>query len=407
MPGGAEMSEAKLPLAGMRVLDAATFLAGPFCAAIFSEFGAEVIKIEHPDYPDPMRNIGMKAETGDSLTFLSEGRNKKPVTLNLGKPEGAELFRQLVAKCDVVIENFRPGTMEKWGLGYKELAAIKPDIVMVRITAYGQDGPYKDRPGFARIGHAFSGLTYLAGEPDGPPVIPGSTSLGDYISGLYGALGALMALRHRDRTGEGQYIDVALYESTFRMLDELAPAFAKFGVVRQRMGADTATIVPHSHYQCGDGQWVAIACSSDKIFEKLALAMGRADLVAPGSYETMQARVDNRDFINGIVSSWIGSKTRDELMAICLDKDIPCGPVNSIADIFADPHFAARGSMTSVPHPEVGEVVIPSVLPRLSKTPGRIEHLGRRHGENTEDVYRELLGLTAERLAELKARGVI
>jgi len=400
-------AETKLPLAGMRVLDAATFLAGPFCASIFSEFGAEVIKVEHPDFPDPMRNIGMKAETGDSLTFLSEGRNKRTVTLNLSKPEGAELFRQLVRQSDVVVENFRPGTMEKWGLGYKDLVAIKPDIVMVRITAYGQEGPYKDRPGFARIGHAFSGLTYLAGEADGPPVIPGSTSLGDYISGLYGALGALMALRHRDQTGEGQYIDVALYESTFRMLDELAPAFAKFGFVRQRMGADTATIVPHSHYQCKDGQWVALACSSDKIFEKLALAMGRADLVAPGSYETMQARVDNRDFINGIVSAWIGSKTRDELMAICLEKDIPCGPVNSIADIFADPHFAARGSMVTLPHPEVGNVVIPSALPRLSKTPGRVEHLGRRHGEDTDEVYRELLGLTAEKLAALKSRGVV
>jgi len=400
-------AEVKLPLAGMRVLDAATFLAGPFCASIFSEFGAEVIKVEHPDFPDPMRNIGMKAETGDSLTFLSEGRNKRTVTLNLGKPEGAELFRQLVRQSDVVVENFRPGTMEKWGLGYKDLAAIKPDIVMVRITAYGQEGPYKDRPGFARIGHAFSGLTYLAGEADGPPVIPGSTSLGDYISGLYGALGALMALRHRDQTGEGQYIDVALYESTFRMLDELAPAFAKFGFVRQRMGADTATIVPHSHYQCSDGQWVALACSSDKIFEKLALAMDRGDLVAPGSYETMQARLDNRDFINGIVGTWIGSKTRDELMAICLEKDIPCGPVNSIADIFADPHFAARGSMVTLPHPEVGNVVIPSALPRLSKTPGRVEHLGRRHGADTDEVYRELLGLTAEKLAALKSRGVV
>jgi crotonobetainyl-CoA:carnitine CoA-transferase CaiB-like acyl-CoA transferase len=402
-----ETAKAKLPLEGIRVLDAATFLAGPFCATIFSEFGADVIKIEHPEFPDPMRNIGLKVETGDSLTWLSEGRNKRTATLNLGKPEGAELFKQLVKQADVVVENFRPGTMERWGLGYRDLAAIKPDIVMVRITAYGQEGPYKDRPGFARIGHAFSGLTYLAGEPDGPPVIPGSTSLGDYISGLYGAIGALMALRHRDRTGEGQYIDVALYESTFRLLDELAPAFAKFGVVRQRMGADTATIVPHSHYQCSDGQWVAIACSSDKIFEKLAQAMGRADLVASGTYETMQARVDNRDFINGIVGEWIGRHTRDELMAVCLANEIPCGPVNSIADIFADPHFKARGSLLSVQHPEVGEIVVPAVLPRLSKTPGRVTHLGRRHGADTGDVYGELLGLTAQKLAELKSRGIV
>lgn len=404
------MSEAKpgaQPLQGIRVLDCATFLAGPFCATIFSEFGADVIKIEHPQAADPMRNIGLKAESGDSLTWLSEARNKRTATLNLGKPEGAALFRELVKQADVVVENFRPGTMEKWGLGYKDLAAVKPDIVMVRITAYGQEGPYKDRPGFARIGHAFSGLTYLAGEADGPPVIPGSTSLGDYISGLYGAIGALMALRHRDATGEGQYIDVALYESTFRLLDELAPAFAKFGVVRQRMGADTATIVPHSHYQCADGEWVAIACSSDKIFERLAHTMGRSDLVAPGTYETMQKRVDNRDFINGIVGEWIGRHSRDALMTVCLRDEIPCGPVNSIADIFADPHFKARGSLLSVVHPEAGEIVVPAVLPRLSRTPGRVTHLGRRHGADTGDVYGELLGLTAERLAELKGRGIV
>lgn len=402
-----EGTKSRLPLDGIRVLDVATFLAGPFCATIFSEFGADVIKIEHPEFADPMRNIGMKAESGDSLTWLSEARNKRTATLNLGKPEGAELFRQLVRQADVVVENFRPGTMERWGLGYKDLASVKSDIVMIRITAYGQEGPYKDRPGFARIGHAFSGLTYLAGEAGRPPVIPGSTSLGDYITGLYGAIGALMALRHRDRTGEGQFVDAALYESTFRLLDELAPAYAKFGVVRKRMGADTATIVPHSHYQCGDDEWVALACSSDKIFEKLAHTMGRPDLVAPGTYETMRARLDNREFINGVVGEWIGRQTRDELMATCLRDEIPCGPVNSIADIFADPHFAARGSLLTIQDPDAGEIVVPAVLPRLSKTPGRVSHLGRRHGANTAHVYGELLGLTAEKLAKLKSRGVI
>ena len=399
--------DAKLPLAGMRVLDAATFLAGPFCAAVFAEFGADVVKVEHPEFPDPLRNIGVKAETGDSLTWLSEARNKRAVTLNLGKPEGAALFRDLVRQSDVVVENFRPGTMERWGLGYADLKAVKPDIVMGRITAYGQDGPSGARPGFARIGHAFSGLTYLAGEPGGPPVIPGSTSLGDYISGLYGAIGALMALRHRDRTGEGQFVDVALYESTFRLLDELAPAFSKFGIVRERMGADTATIVPHSHYRCADGEWVALACSSDKIFEKLAHAMGRPDLVRPGSYETMAARIAARDYINGVVGDWIGRHDRAGLMALCLEHDVPLGPVNSIADIFADPHVAARGTMTTVAHAEAGDLVVPSALPRLSATPGRIAHLGRRHGEDSDVVYGELLGLTAEKLAQLRARGVI
>ena len=395
------------PMKGLRVLDAATFLAGPFCAAVFAEFGADVIKIEHPQHPDPLRHLGPLTESGDCLTWLSEARNKRTITLDLGQQEGAALFRELVLKSDVVIENFRPGTMERWGLGWRDLSALKPDLVMVRITAYGQDGPYRNRPGFARIAHAFSGLTYLAGEPGGPPVIPGSTSLGDYITGLYGAVGALMALRHRDATGEGQFVDAALYESTFRMLDELAPAYAKHGVVRERMGPDTATIVPHSHYQCADGNWVALACSSDKIFARLARAMDRADLLQPGTYDTMQSRVDARDFINGLVTDWIGGKSRDELMAICLDKDIPCGPVNSIADIFADPHYKARGSMTTLTHAQVGDVVIPSVLPRLSRTPGEIRHLGHGHGEDSAEIYRELLGLTAEKLAALKARGIV
>lgn len=395
------------PLSGIRVLDAATFLAGPFCATTLSEFGAEVIKIEHPKIDDPLRNLGARAENGETFTWLSEARNKKTITLNLGAPEGAALFKRMAAKADVVIENFRPGTMEKWGLGYDALSALNPGLVMARITAYGQDGPYKDRPGFARIAHAFSGITYLTGEPDGRPLTPGAMALGDYLSGLYAALGVLLALRFRDLTGKGQYLDVALYESVFRFLDELVPAYAKKGVVRERMGADTANIVPHSHYRCADGTWVALACSSDKMFERLARAMGRPELAADPRFATMRARVKNRDAINQIVEEWIGGHSRDELMKICLEAEVPCGPINSVADIFNDPHYQARGNLMKVFDKEVGELILPSIVPRLSLTPGAIEHLGKHKGEDTDTVLREWLELNDAEIAALRSREII
>jgi len=403
------MSEAAggQPLSGIRVLDAATFLAGPFCATILSEFGAEVIKVEHPKIDDPLRNLGMRAENGETLFWLSEARNKRNITLNLGRPEGAELFRQMARQADVVIENFRPGTMEKWGIGYEDLKAINPRLVMVRITAYGQTGPNKDRPGFARIAHAFSGISYLTGDPGGKPATQGAMGFGDYLSGLYGALGALLALRHRDNTGLGQYIDVALYESVFRFLDELVPAFARYGFVRERMGADTSAIVPHSHYQCADASWVAIACSSDKMFERLAGAMGQPELATDQRYARMPARLDHRDEVNAIVARWVGSLTRNELMSICLEADVPCGPINSIADIFADPHYAARGNLVKVPDAELGELVLPSIVPRLSLTPGKIDHLGRHKGADTEAVLRDWLGLDQAHIAALRDREII
>lgn len=401
------MSAAPLPLVGVRVLDVATFLAAPFCATTLAEFGADVIKIEHPVHGDPLRDLGRRTAGGETLTWLSEARNKRTMTLDLGKPDGAELFRQLVREADVVTENFRPGTMERWGLGYDALAEVNPGIVMARVSAYGQDGPYKDRPGFARIAHAFSGLTYLAGEPGERPVIPGSTSLGDYISGLYATIGVMMALRERDRSGRGQFVDIALYESTFRLLDELAPSYAMFGFVRERMGADTATIVPHSHYRCSDGNWVALACSSDKMFARLAGAMGRPELATDPDYATMPSRIAHRDAVNAMVSAWIGGQTREALMRACIEAEVPCGPINSIADIFEDAHFKARGNLARIASPEAGEVVVPAVLPRLSRTPGRIEHLGRHKGEDTEAILAELLDLSPDRIAALRRQGVV
>ena len=396
-----------LPLQGVRVLDVATMLAAPFCASILGDFGAEVIKVEMPGSGDPFRQFGTLTETGSSLNWLNDGRNKKSITLDLRKPQGAAILKRLVADCDIMVENFRPGTLERWGLGFAALKVIKDDLILIRISAYGQDGPYRDRPGFARIAHAFSGLAYLAGETDGPPVTPGSTSLADYISGLYGALGALLAYTARARFGMGQFVDIALYEGIFRMLDELAPAYAKSGFVRERMGADTVNVVPHSHYATRDGKWVALACSTDKMFERLAAVMERPELLAPERFAKMAQRVAARDEVNRLVADWIGGQSRDEVMRRCLIGEVPIGPINSIADIFEDEQFKARGNLLKVHDPRVGEVVIPNVVPRLSVTPGRFASLGPDLGQHNDEIYGERLGFSAEELERLREDGVI
>ena len=400
-------SESRLPLEGVRVIDVATMLAAPFCAALLGDFGAEVIKVEMPGSGDPFRRFGTMTEAGVSLNWLNDGRNKKSITLDLRQPRGAAILKRLVADCDILVENFRPGTLERWDLGYETLKAIKNDLILVRISAYGQDGPYRDRPGFARIAHAFSGLAYLAGEADGPPVTPGSTSLADYISGLYAALGALLAYTSRQRFGVGQFVDVALYEGIFRMLDELAPAYARSGLVRERMGADTVNVVPHSHYQSSDGKWLALACSTDKMFARLAAVMQRPDLLASDRFASMAQRVAARAEVNGIVADWIGGLSHDEVMRRCLDGEVPVGPLNSIADIFADPQFLARGNLLHVQDPRVGEVVVPNVVPRLSATPGRFVSLGPDLGQHNDEIYRGRLGISAEEFETLHVDGVI
>jgi len=396
------------PLAGIRVLDIATFLAAPLCASIMGEFGAEVIKIEQPGAGDTMRKFGTPtARDGDTLAWLSEARNKRSLTLDLRDPEGKTLFLRLVAQSDVICENFRPGTLEKWGLGWDVLSAANPRLVMLRVSGYGQTGPYRGRPGFARIAHAFGGLSYLAGEPGGTPVVPGSTSLADYMSGLYGAIGVMMALRVRDRDGVGQQIDLGLYESVFRALDEMAPAFAKHGVVRERMGAATVNVCPHSHYPTKDGKWVAIACTTDKMFSRFAAVMGKPELAAADRWGNVQPRVAAQPEVDALVAAWTRSHTLDEVMQACIEGEVPCGPLNSVADLFADPHIAARENLVRIDEPTVGEVVVPNVLPRLSRTPGRIDSLGPRLGDGNRHVLGELLGLDAAAIAALERRRVI
>ena len=398
----------QLPLEGVRILDIATFVAAPFASTILSEFGAEVIKVENPKGGDPWRHYGTKtARDGDTLAWMTESRNKTSVTLDLRTPEGVAILKRLVAVSDVMCENFRPGTLERWGLGWEVLHEVNPKLVLLRVSGYGQTGPYKQRPGFARIAQAFGGLTYLAGMPDGPPVTPGSTSLADYTSGLYGALGILIALKSCDRTGEGQVIDMALYESIFRFLDELVPAYAKEGTIRQREGMGTKLACPHGHFQTGDEKWVSIACTSDRMFARLAKVMGQPELSNPDMYQTTAQRIAARERVDGLVTDFTRSYKQSEVLQKCTDGDVPCGAINSVADIFEDPQFEARDNLLRFNDPVACEIVVPGVIPKLSKTPGRVKHVGPPLGDGIDAIYGDLLGLSTEEIADLKNKGVI
>ncbi len=395
------------PLEGVRVIDVATFIAAPFCATLLAEFGAEVIKVELPEIGDPLRRFGTPTDCGETLPWLSESRNKRSVTLDLRKPEGVELFKKLIAKSNVLCENFQTGTLESWGVGWEPLKAVNPGLVMLRVTGYGQTGPYAGRPGFGRIANAFGGLAFLAGYPDRPPVTPGSATLPDYMSGLFGAFGVLLALRAKESTGRGQYIDIGLYESIFRVLDELAPKYDKEGFVRQRMGPGTVNTVPHSHYPTKDDRWIAIACTSDKIFARLAELMGKVEVAGEGRFGTVAQRQAAREEVDGMVTEWTRARARDEILSLCEEAQVPCGPIYAIDEIFEDPHFAARENIDFVEDARIGKLAFPNVVPRLSETPGGIDHLGPSLGEGIADIYGELLGLGADDIAALKDKGVI
>jgi succinyl-CoA:(S)-malate CoA-transferase subunit B len=338
-----------------------------------------------------VRKFGTPTDCGDSLVWLSEGRNKRSIELDLRTPEGAARLKALVQKADVLCENFQPGTLARWGLGPDVLMALNPRLIIASVSAYGQTGPYRDRPGFGRIANAFSGISFLCGDPSLPPGSPGTATLSDYVSGIYAALGVLVALQARETTGAGQQVDVGLYEGVFRMLDELAPAHAMTGFVRQRMGAGTVNAVPHSHYPCADGRWVAIACTNDKIFARLADVMGRAELAGEGEFGTLAKREAGRARVDALVTHWTSGLARDEILALCEQGQVPCGPVYSIEEIFADPQYAARENLVRVDDPRAGPLVLPNVVPSLSATPGRIRWAGRALGADNADVERDWL----------------
>jgi succinyl-CoA:(S)-malate CoA-transferase subunit A len=400
--------ETALPLAGLRVIDVGNFLAGPYAASILGEFGAEVIKVEHPDGGDPMRRFGTASRDPDTtLNWLNEARNRKSITLNLLKPQGLEIFKRLIGKSDVLVENFRPGTAESWGLGWPEVHATNPSIVMLRVSGYGQTGPYRRRSGSGHIAQAFGGLNYLAGFPGETPVLPGTVPIGDYIASLFGAIGVLVALRHKDQTGRGQLVDVGTYEAILRVLEEIAPAYALFGKIREREGAGSFIAVPHGHFRTQDNKWIAIACTTDKMFERLSVAMGRPDLASQDLYGQQSKRLAAREIVNQHVIDWVGSMPRKEVLQSCLSESVPVGNVNSIADIFDDPHFVARGNLVRFNDEDVGEVVVPGVVPTLSKTPGRISGLGPKLGNANQEVLGTLLGMASDEIEQLRKKQII
>jgi succinyl-CoA:(S)-malate CoA-transferase subunit B len=391
----------------LTVLDLATFVAAPFCCTLLGEFGAEVIKVEQPGAGDDLRRLGRAAPEGPSYLWLSESRNKKSITCNLREPDGQDLIKRLVVHADVLAENFRPGTMERWGLGNEDLHAINRGLVMVRISAFGQTGPYRERPGFGRIAAAVSGASYLSGHPDRPPVTPGTPTIPDYLAGAMAAFGALAALEHRRATGQGQVVDVALYEPLLRMLDELLPVYAATGHVRERIGSGTEHVVPHDHYRTRDGRWIAIACTNDRMFERLATrAMGRPDLLEP--FGRMAARLERRAEVDEVVQAWVAGRDAAAALAALEGAEVPASLVASVRDLFEDPHIRARENIVGLPAPSGGIVSLPGIVPRLTATPGRIDHLGPVEvGAHNEEVYCGRLGLTRDDLRALRARGVI
>jgi crotonobetainyl-CoA:carnitine CoA-transferase CaiB-like acyl-CoA transferase len=394
-------------LDGLTVLDCATFVAAPFCCTLLGEFGATVIKIEQPGIGDDLRRLGRRAGSGQPDWWLVESRNKKAITCNLRVPDGQALLKRLVASADVLAENFRPGTMERWGLGWNELHAVNRGLVMVRISAFGQSGPARERPGFGRIAAAVSGASYLSGHPDRPPVSPGTPTIPDYLAGTFGAFGALTALRHRDRTGEGQVVDIGLYEPMLRMLDELIPVYGATGYVRERIGSATEYVVPHNHYATRDGGWIAIACTNDRMFERLAVkAMSQPLLVT--EFSTMATRLARRDEVDAAVARWVGALDTSEALARLDAAEVPCSRVASVRDIFEDEQVRARDNILTLPSPLGGMLAMVGVVPRLSLTPGEVRHAGPLAvGADNEEVYCGRLGLSRDELTALRARGVV
>lgn len=403
------------PLSGVRVLELGNLIAAPTAGRLLAEFGADVVKVERPRTGDELR-AWRRARGDTSLLFRTVARGKRSVTLDLKQPQGRDLALRLAAECDVVLENFRPGTLERLGLGPADLRAVRPDVILVRVSGYGQTGPYRDRPGFASVAEALGGLRNLTGDPDRPPVRTG-VSLGDSLAGLYAALGAVMALLDRDRArqrGEevtGETVDVALYEAVFGILEDLVPEHDGYGVERVRTGASLPGIVPSNTYACAGGTWVVIGGNGDAIFRRLMLAVDRPDLAKdPGLADNSQ-RVEHRELIDGAIQDWT---TRHDLAVVVQTLEthgIPVGPIYRAEDILKDPHFAARDML--VPHEvelapgEVRTVTFPGVVPKLAKSPGRTRGTGPALGEHTDSVLTELLGVTEDELVRLRDDGVL
>lgn len=399
------MSDHAKPLAGLKVLELGTLIAGPFAARILGEFGAEVIKIEAPDGGDPLRKWRRLYE-GTSLWWYVQARNKRSVTVNLKHPRGVEVLKRLVAEADILIENFRPGVLEKLGLGWETLSAIRPGLIMVRLSGFGQTGPMAAQPGFGAIGESMGGLRYVTGFADRPPVKTG-ISIGDSIAALWGAIGALMALRHREvNGGQGQVVDVALYEAVFAMMESLVPEFDVFGFVRERTGNLMPGITPSNTHSTRDGRHVAIGANGDAIFVRLMRAIGRNDLADDPALADNAGRDARRDELYAIIDTWVAQHDEAEVLATLAAVEVPASRIYSAADMFADPQFLARAMLETVKLPDGRDCRVPGIVPKLSATPGSIGSIGPQLGEHTDAVL-AALGYGADEISGLRAAGAI
>jgi formyl-CoA transferase len=395
------------PLTGLRILDIATMIAAPFSAALLADCGAEVIKVELPGSGDALRNVApMHADR--SLYWAVLGRNKYSITLDLRVARGHDLLLELVKRSDAVLENFRPGTLERWSLGYETLRAANPGIVLVRVSGYGQDGPYKDKAGFGTPAAAMGGLTYITGYPDRPPItVP--IALADYLAGLFGALGATMALLERERSRDhvGQWVDVSLYESVFRLLEAVVPAYGKNGVVRERRGNRTGQSSPIGSYRTADDRYMVLSVSTDRVWQRMTEAMGHPDWASDARFQTNPDRTKHADDVDTVVSCWFAEHTAEEAQHILDDAGVPVSPIYSIADIFRDPQYRARQDILEVADLDMGAVPMPAVLPRFSRTPGKVRFTGPRLGEHNHAIYGGLLGLSEDEIENLRGDGIL
>lgn len=399
------MTEATGPLKGLRVIELGVLLAGPFCGQILGDLGAEVIKIEPPGQGDPLREWGTVKKDGHGVWFPIVARNKKCMTLDLRQAEGQAVLKDLVKQADFLLENFRPGTLEKWGLGYEVLSAINPGLIMIRVSGYGQTGPNSPKAGYASVGEAMGGLRYVMGEPDRMPSRAG-ISIGDSLAATYAAIGALAALEHRRNTGRGQIVDSAIYEACFAMMESLVPDYHFGGYIRERTGSFLPKIAPSNIYPARDGMLI-LAANQDTVWRRLAEAMGQPGLAEDPRFLTHVARGENQAELDALVSAWSIQMTCTELEAVCESYGVPCGRIYRAPDMLADPHFAAREAIVTVEHPALGPFPMPNVFPKLSSTPGNVRWTGPELGSHTGEVLSELLGYDREKIEALKQGGVV
>lgn len=394
------------PLADIRVIEMGQLLAGPFCAQLFADFGAEVIKLEDPRNGDPMRQWGQEKPHGQSLWWPIIARGKKSVTCNLRSPEGQDIAKRLLADADILVENFRPGTLEKWGLDYDRLRAINPRLIIIRVSGFGQTGPYASRAGFGSIGEAMGGIRYITGDPDRPPSRTG-ISLGDSLAGTFGALGGLVALHARRSTGEGQVVDVAIYEAVLALMESLIPEYVIGGYQRERTGSILPNVAPSNLYPTADGQMVLIAANQDSVFERLTRAMGAPELASDPDYATHGARGANQAALDRIIAEWTATINADDLLNLLERHAVPAGRIYRVADMLNDEHFKAREAIVTLMYKQFGDFPMQNVVPHLSATPGQVRWLGPDLGEHNDEVFSKLLGIGPDEQAALRAKGVI